>query len=164
MKMVEFTYEDLVAFSARLKIYLDNLKKEVITLESIIAEINNISSGKKNNSSRIFLPEEILKLRESKANEKSGIEWKKVVYEVVRKSDRFLNGKMIFNKIRVDRPFQISDERYALKCISSALVNLVSDGKVGKFKSGSGLYFFGDTERHFSDSGKPNFDFFFNEK
>ncbi len=164
MKMVEFTYEDLVAFRAKLKIYLDNLKEEVVTLEGTITEINKISNNKKNNTSRIFLPEEMLKLRESKANEKSGIEWKKVVYEIVRKSDRFLNSKMIFNKIRVDRPFQISDERYALKCISSALVNLVSDGKVGKFKSGSGLYFFGDTERHFSDIGKPNFDYFFSGK
>jgi hypothetical protein len=159
MKLVEFTYRELIDIKASLEKNLQESKKEMNLLEDAISELHKIVS-KRNGQSIFVLPQEILKLSDSKAKSNSRIEWKKVVYEVVKRSDRFLNGKMIFNKIRVHYPFQVDDERYSKKCISSALVNLVYEGKVGRIKSPSGRYFFGDTGKHFGDDGHANPEYF----
>jgi hypothetical protein len=159
---VELTYDEILEVKASLQSYVDKVRMEIEIIEGALQLLTKISNNKKINVSTIFLPEEILRLNEVKANKKPGIEWKKAVYETIRKSNFFLSSKMIYDRMLVYHPFQLGDKRYSQKCISSALVNLVADGKVGKFKDESGLYFFGDTERHFEATGKPNLQFFTN--
>lgn len=158
MKMVEFTYSELLSIRDSLNKNVKELKGEVSLLEDAIIQLNKIL-GKRQGAEIIALPEEILNLSSNKSNRKVRLEWKKIVYDTIRKSDNFLSTKMIFAKIRVSRPFQLNDERYSIKCISSSLVNLCSEGKVGKIKSESGVYFFGDTMKHFKGNGQPDLSF-----
>ncbi|GGA89364.1 hypothetical protein [Puia dinghuensis] len=156
MKMVEYTLDELRTVKSSIENYLKELRKETHSVENTIRELSQILNNKRNLHSTIILPEEFLMIKEAIIGDKLSIEWKKLTYEIVKRSDRFLTSVMIYEKARIYHPHQIKDRRYAIKCISSSLVSLVSEGKIGKFKNETGPYFFGEASKHFRDDGKPD--------
>lgn len=107
------------------------------------------------NNIEIILPEDLLNM--DRENEKeSQLRWREQILMLLSKADHFLSTSEIYNSLLPHFPLQLRDKRKSIKTISSSLVALTRDGKIGKVTGDSGQLVFGDSIKHFMPSGKPN--------
>ena len=133
------------------------MKEHTYELEKsllIVADVLSVSD-KNDDKVEILLPESLLNIKEDEVI-KEKIKWKEAVYKAITNSNKFLSGQMIFERLKINYPIELHNRRSSMKNISSAISNLVQEGKVGKFKNHVGLYFFGHSIKHFEKNGKPN--------
>lgn len=162
MKFVNYTKVEIHGIRSSLYKSLSTLKRETQLIESNISKVDELlkSIGANSETKTYCLQEELLNFSEIDKKFTRKVNWKEIVYLSIKASPYFLTSIMIYDKMKIEYPCQMNDKRYAMKNISCALTNLVSEGKIGKQKRAEKLLYFGDVQKHFTKDGKPNESFF----
>lgn len=163
MKMVKYNLADIKEMKIRLGKQLGELKLQTVNVESCFRQVEQViqCSKKAPDNSEIILPEDFLCATIVSQCSRKKVEWKKLVKQTISDSNIFLNCQMIFDKGRILFPLQSIHRRDCIKSISSALTNLIFEGKIGKFKDDrTKLFYYGDIDKHFTKEGKANMKYF----
>ena len=164
MKYVSYTKLEIHGIRSSLFKSLSALKRETEQVEMGIMKIDELlkETNNKNEKETFIIPQELLNFSGTVKNVAKEINWKDSVYSIIKTSPHSLNSTMIYNKMKINFPCEITNRRSAMKNISCALTNLVSEGKLGKLKGEERLLYFGDIQKHFGKTGKANSNFFKN--
>jgi len=157
MKMRRYTFEELRNLKAAFSQSKSQLEDQLILINSSLEAIEQtlkLHVFQKN--IEIVLPENLLSIDNINGNI-DHIKWRDEILDVVGKSKNFLSAKEIYDKLRIKYPIQLKEERKSIKTISSALVFMVRDGRVGRMKSENKRLVFGDISKHFTANGTNKF-------
>jgi len=161
MNFKSYTIQEVKQLKKKLTDKSYKLQNDLSEVDIKIKRIDNLIAAAKNKdqSAEIIIPQEIFQSETHHEIAFGAIKWKSCILRIIKASNKFLSCNIIYDKLLIEHSMELRDKRVAMKSISSALVNLVSEGKVGKFKDEKGLFHFGDILKHFEKNGRPNMAF-----
>ena len=154
--MRKYTHKELKIMIETLNENKNSLSESLSKVNSALGLINNyIDVSHQNVNTEVLLPENLIEVNFSIRNN-SSIKWKDGVLEILRQSDGFLSTNVIYTLLYIKHPIELNDRRKSIKTISSTLLALIKDGKVGRITDESGRFIFGNSKTHFTPNGLPN--------
>ena len=158
MKLVKYKISELELMKSSLIKSRELLAENLLKIDSAIEFIeNSVKITFSNSDTEIVVPENLLEINYEN-NTNSAIKWKEETLELINFSSGFLSTNAIYLKLKTKYPLELSEKRKSIKTISSTLLALVNEMKIGRVTDDSGVFIFGsiDSDKHFQPNGSPN--------